>query len=382
MQPFLKAFILMRRPARDRLGRLGNVGLWEAARAGSACRWAAVFLLGTGCIGAAAAAGYRSGEGLAASAAVVRDDTVCLGCHGEAARDSAAPTISGDELLGSTHATLVCVDCHRDVKTAPHSRQLAPVDCARCHEPPPGGAKKGEAPASRHSRAARQTSAKLPRCPDCHGEHGTPPAIGASPGEARVLVGRCAECHAGESHEYWESVHGEELARGNPDVPVCASCHPEHLHRAATERSGVLEAGVVATCVSCHDDPGLQEQYALPGNRLASYLGSYHGTARQLGDTRTANCVSCHGYHDILPSRDPRSATNPKNLERTCGGCHPGVTENVAKGQVHVLATKEGTALLYYINLGFRWFTFAIIGALVGHIGLELLGRWRGRRGD
>ena len=35
------------------------------------------------------------------------------------------------------------------------------------------------------------------------------------------------------------------------------------------------------------------------------------------------DCASCHGFHGILPSTDPKSRTNPKNLARTCGACHP-----------------------------------------------------------
>ena len=52
----------------------------------------------------------------------------------------------------------------------------------------------------------------------------------------------------------------------------------------------------------------------------------------QQGSVTAANCASCHGAHEILPSSDPRSMINPKNLEKTCGQCHPGIGSQVAQG--------------------------------------------------
>jgi cytochrome b subunit of formate dehydrogenase len=54
-----------------------------------------------------------------------------------------------------------------------------------------------------------------------------------------------------------------------------------------------------------------------------------------MGSTTAADCASCHGAHDVLPSSDPRSAIHPKNLQKTCGKCHQGAQANFAKGKVH-----------------------------------------------
>ena len=35
--------------------------------------------------------------------------------------------------------------------------------------------------------------------------------------------------------------------------------------------------------------------------------------------TKKYNCASCHGFHKILPSSDPKSTVNTKNLGQTCG---------------------------------------------------------------
>jgi len=214
-----------------------------------------------------------------------------------------------------------------------------------------------------------------PTCSGCHGGHDVQPATAAASRVGwRNVATTCGRCHKQVAADYLESVHGKAFKAGNPDMPTCETCHPEHPR---AQRVGVAQRGVVATCISCHEDPGIQERYAIPADRLASYLGSYHGAATHLGYSRTANCASCHGVHNILPSRDPRSMINPVNLPETCGKCHPGVNENVTRGSVHILPTRENASLLYYLNLGFRWFTFSIIGALLGHIALDLFGRWR-----
>ncbi len=371
-----RAFIPTRLAARLRSEWVPRgIPLQSAARRSLPCLVAAVGWLGLGTLWSWGAAQPR-GRSLVASQELLRDDTVCLGCHEDAKEAPDAPQVESEELLDSVHSSLVCFDCHGDVRTMPHDVRPGAVDCARCHEPP---AAPGSVNLSRHRRIAAAASQEVPTCTECHGTHAMYAAVNPLPSEARHTIDPCAECHRQVNREYWASIHGTALLGGNPDSPTCGSCHPEHLKRGEDERAGVFEAGAVSTCASCHDDPSMQQQYALPGGRISSYLGSYHGTARQLGDTRTANCVSCHGKHDILPSTDERSRTHPDNLDETCGDCHPGVTENVAKGKVHILPSPESDKLLYYINYGFKWFTFLIIGGLVGHIALELFGRWRGR---
>ena len=48
------------------------------------------------------------------------------------------------------------------------------------------------------------------------------------------------------------------------------------------------------------------------------------------GSQTVANCASCHGVHNILPSSDPKSTINAKNLPTTCGKCHPGAGQRFA----------------------------------------------------
>jgi cytochrome b subunit of formate dehydrogenase len=178
--------------------------------------------------------------------------------------------------------------------------------------------------------------------------------------------------------QFLDSIHGLAASKGNTDVPVCDTCHPEHPRAA---RMGVAQRGVVATCISCHEDPGLQQEYAIPGNRLASYMGSYHGAATQLGDSRTADCASCHGEHLILPSANPRSSVNPKNLPETCGRCHPGAGTHFAQGRVHLQPGPKRDRLVFWVKIGYQIFIIALMSGFLGYICLDLLARIRGKFG-
>ena len=85
------------------------------------------------------------------------------------------------------------------------------------------------------------------------------------------------------------------------------------------------------TCAECHSSVRMAKRFNLPTGMVKSYQASFHGLATKYGQTNVANCASCHGVHDILPSKDPASSINPKNLQPTCGKCHPGAGETFAK---------------------------------------------------
>ncbi len=74
----------------------------------------------------------------------------------------------------------------------------------------------------------------------------------------------------------------------------------------------------------------------MAGNRVSTYIDSYHGLAAEGGSVVAANCSSCHGVHNILPSSDPHSTINHANLDATCGKCHKGVTQKFTQTKVHL----------------------------------------------
>ena len=177
-------------------------------------------------------------------------------------------------------------------------------------------------------------------CGSCHGSHGikrvADPASGVS---RRNIITTCGRCHVGIERDYLEGVHGKDYLNGGKDVPVCTDCHSEHDIRSPVEaESSVYATKVAAVCSRCHDDMALARRYGLMPDRMKTYAQSYHGTASRFGEVRVANCASCHGFHDIRDSSDPKSSIFPGNLPETCGRCHPGATKHFAEGKIHSAA--------------------------------------------
>jgi predicted CXXCH cytochrome family protein len=115
----------------------------------------------------------------------------------------------------------------------------------------------------------------------------------------------------------------------------CAGCHGGdptdamgHDHVAGwpenTERRREDRAWIPAFCGRCHSDSGFMRQFdpGLPTDQLAKYSQSRHGMVLAAGDSRAAQCVSCHGVHGILSAKSPLSTVYPTRVPDTCGKCH------------------------------------------------------------
>jgi cytochrome b subunit of formate dehydrogenase len=92
--------------------------------------------------------------------------------------------------------------------------------------------------------------------------------------------------------------------------------------------------------------------------------------ASKVGSATVANCASCHGVHNILPSSDPRSTINHANLAKTCGQCHPGANEKFITSKVHLDGTQKadvGTKVLNLISKFYIWLIVVVIGGMVLH---------------
>jgi formate dehydrogenase gamma subunit len=108
---------------------------------------------------------------------------------------------------------------------------------------------------------------------------------------------------------------------------------------------------------------------------MSSYQDSYHGLASRLGSTVVANCASCHGVHNILPSSDSRSTISRANLINTCGQCHPGASENFITGKIHLTPAATGSRSSKDIGVSanawvrsvYLWLITIVIGGMVLH---------------
>jgi cytochrome b subunit of formate dehydrogenase len=276
--------------------------------------------------------------------------TLCEACHEDAVK----------EYRGSIHASrsadgASCRACHGPAHevlgaSQPKSRvakQSLPETCAACHANPDFLAKHRVDLArpiesyrlSVHGRAVARGNPKAASCSDCHGNHAILPARDPrSPINHWRVAAPCGHCHGEIQRSYTASIHGQAVARGVRESPVCTDCHGEHAILAPSEPESLVSPARVssATCERCHGDERLAAKYNLPRDKVPTFEASFHGLALRAGSQTVANCASCHGVHNILPSSDPRSTINAANLARTCGACHPGAGARFSIGPVHV----------------------------------------------
>jgi cytochrome b subunit of formate dehydrogenase len=237
-----------------------------------------------------------------------------------------------------------CKDCHGSTHSLLNSRNPAsPVyrlnltkTCGRCHAKTAEMVKFhlrqdnpiGSYEASVHGIAlAKKGAMNAAVCTDCHGSHDLHKFTNPSSKLYwKNVPNTCGKCHENVEKTYIHSIHGKAMLGGVRDAPVCTDCHGEHSIAAVKSLGSRVSAqNIPETCAQCHAARRIVTQYQLPPDVFSTYIQSFHGLALQGGNSTVANCSSCHGVHDILPSSDPMSTVNAKDLPQTCGKCHPGI---------------------------------------------------------
>lgn len=321
----------------------------------------------------------------------------CAQCHADAqAAYQHSYHATARKPDGGVPAT--CSDCHGDAHTilpasdpkSPVYHSNVPATCGTCHAQKFLMESTGNSAQpfvsyqeSVHGRAVRNGSQSAAVCTDCHGAHDILPA-----NDPKSLINKfnvpqtCGKCHAGVQTVFMESIHGQALSRGNGLAPVCTDCHGIHTIKAPSDPSSSVSDQNLSstTCARCHQGVRLTQEFGVMGNRVSTYLDSYHGLASKGGSVVVANCASCHGVHNILPSSDPRSTVNPANLDVTCGQCHKGVTQRFTLNKVHVdvqngQSSDQGTTAVRYV----RWFYIPLILLVIGGMFLHNAIIWRAK---
>jgi len=283
-----------------------------------------------------------------------RDRVKCEVCHAEADRDY-RQSLHAKPIMKGIERAAQCYECHgnhailpsRDPKSATHLSNVAKT-CSRCHSdkdfvkahamgagPTPGELFKG----SIHGQSGEVT------CTSCHSAHDVRSLLDPKSSIFRSNIPQtCGVCHAEITEQFVNSIHGTLAAKGRSDSPTCTTCHGIHGIKAKIDPDSPVNERRIAqtTCPQCHSAERISKEYGITKGQVKSYYDSFHGLSYRGGDTFSANCASCHGVHDILPSSDPKSMTHRDNLQRTCGSCHPGASENFAKGKIHAVASIKG----------------------------------------
>lgn len=290
----------------------------------------------------------------------IKDVPVCNDCHG---MHNIRKTTDPKSSIYHLNIPKTCAKCHADMKIV--EKYHIPKKMAFA-----------EYESSVHGKAIEDKGLTVSAvCTDCHGVHNihilTKPEIPKT----------CSKCHIGIYNTYIKSIHGKALEKGIKDAPTCTDCHGEHTIKSPKDvTSSVYPTKVPRTCSKCHENIYLQKKYGLVAKRLTTYMESFHGVALKYGNVTTAECASCHGYHDILPSSDLASSTNKNNLPKTCGKCHPGAGKHFAEGNIHLIPSMKRDVEVYLVRIFYTVFIALLISGFVLYIILDLIARIRRRK--
>lgn len=274
----------------------------------------------------------------------------CLACHTDIslAKESNGKQISlfVDEsvLNKSPHRKVVCIACHTgfNADDVPHREKIEAVACETCHQ---------NAPRQHTFHPALATAIDLGQepgvsCKDCHGTHDVvSPKIPGSKLSMERAGEFCGECHADAKQQFDRSAHGRAFQRVKSAAPNCLRCH-RHDITGTDAAHDTLDHKITQEklCLSCHvDNPDVRSQSLSTAGFIASYEKSVHGSALLKGNPRAANCVDCHGSHDIEQGSESSALVSKKNLPQTCGKCHEGNTREFNQS-VHGIALARGVS--------------------------------------
>jgi hypothetical protein len=377
----------------------------------------AVFALSGRALGAGEPPPPAAGEG----AVSLPTNDECLGCHGSSVdrtNGRAIPAVS-DTFPDSVHGqiNLACVDCHTDLqgKDLPHAEKLAQPNCSQCHE---DAVKAYDLSVHAGSRRKSSDSAAA-GCSDCHGIHDIRSSKDPKSKTYHFnVLATCSKCHADEAviakghiaignvpAHFQDSIHGRALTKSGLLVaPNCATCHGNHeIRRASDDQSRVNRYNISKTCGTCHE--GIRNIYETSvhaaalreGNPRAAecadchtahdiktadagwkmalvnecgtchkesirtFRDTFHGKVSTLGFSRAATCADCHGTHEILPKKDPRSLVSVGRRADTCRKCHVGASDKFSLYDPHAdTHSRERNPLLFFIAEGMKFMLISV----------------------
>jgi predicted CXXCH cytochrome family protein len=328
------------------------------------------------------------GNAQASPAPAPRDveNSECLACHSQPSMvyrvgiNTILLTIDVQKFHDSIHGQnqLSCTDCHIDITGYPHPDyarnnrrefQFALYEttrqaCVRCHEKQTTDVLNGV-----HQQTLNAGNHNAAMCADCHNPHYVEPVADLNRQEIPDV---CARCHSEIADTYKKSVHGAALINGNPDVPNCISCHG--LHSIKDPRTTEFRNAIPLLCAKCHTDKTIMDKYGISTNVLNTYVSDFHGTTVTLFEhnspalpTNKPVCIDCHGIHDISRPDDPQTGIAiKKNLLVRCQRCHPDASANFSDAWMsHYIASPEKYALVFYVNLFYKFMIPGVIGGML-----------------
>lgn len=341
-----------------------------------------------------------SSPALAQGGAEETSNERCLLCHADPDLSMVLPSnevmplgIDPAVLAGSTHDSLLCIDCHNDkVGGYPHAPipaatfrgwqiEISQV-CGNCH-----GEQALDRQDSVHGRLLAAGRSEAATCVDCHGAHNVQPANWHAnanvPPEQEIDA--CGQCHNVIASEFRISVHGFQLLAGNRDVPSCSTCHP--AHQIEDPRTAEFRLNAPDLCGSCHADKAMMAKYGISTEVFDTYVADFHGTTVKIFEdvapdriTNKAVCHDCHSAHRIMRPDNANSTVMQANLLETCQRCHPDADEAfTASWMGHYPPDWQHYPVVTAVDWFYKILIPAVVGFFVVFIGLDLGRTWLDR---
>ncbi|HEY5616059.1 MAG TPA: cytochrome b/b6 domain-containing protein, partial [Bacteroidota bacterium] len=240
------------------------------------------------------------------------------------------------------HQKLACIACHTgfSAEEIPHKETIEPINCMTCHSSAP----RKHAFHPQMMRATGKNGAPDVSCKQCHGTHDVvSPKVPGSKFHSTQLTESCGTCHAEVQHTFATSAHAKAFAEGVKGAPNCLTCHQSAFSKIHPEKDiAQQKIAQEKQCLSCHlDDPDVRSRTAPSAGFIAAYERSVHGKALLGGNGTAANCVDCHGSHEMNKGSDPSSRVSKAHIPETCGTCHGDIAKEFA-ASVHGQAFQKG----------------------------------------
>ena len=167
----------------------------------------------------------------------------------------------------------------------------------------------------------------------------------------------CFDCHRvmeGTSLKFTNDIHFANAIS-------CATCHggdPEETNQNIAMNASrgfkvrVPRQGIPEFCGRCHSDTSFMSQYEPEPrvDQLEKYTNGVHGKLLAAGRKRAAECVDCHGIHQIRPASDPLSTASPQRISKTCAKCHASTAEayaNTRHGRLFTTRRRPGCTVCH-----------------------------------
>ncbi len=211
----------------------------------------------------------------------------------------------------STQITNQCLSCHKEDDNLPDDFSTfdihikSGITCSDCHGGDPNTDDEDLSMSKKNGFVGVPENTSVPTfCGRCHSD-------------IKYMRKFRPRIETDQVTQYYTSVHGIQLKKGDENVAVCTSCHTAHSILPANDpRSTTYAINIPETCNKCHGDKDLMQKYNIDSNVYSDFAKGVHGVALlEKKDVGSPACNDCHGNHGATPP-------GISSISNVCGMCH------------------------------------------------------------